>query len=164
MFHLDLPNVYKVLNNGKFEIDETVFGASEGEEDKDESSSSQNDDRRRGSQQPIVVVSIFGSTWNQSVRGSNPRFKRAFQLALDGFGTVSLYNKCGIGGEGKVGTNRIPGQSEQNTQFDDNGIKQSKAYGEFNQGEGESAQSEKVEGAKQSRNLASEGQQIGVSK
>ncbi|ODN03335.1 Protein SMG8 [Orchesella cincta] len=49
--------------------------------------------------QTIVVVSIFGSTVYEAVQGT--RFKRAFQLALDGFGTAALYNGASGGGKEK---------------------------------------------------------------
>ena len=88
MFHLDLPNVYKVLNNGKFKLDETVRGRRGSSSS--EGASATNDVWS----QPVVVVSLFGSTWNEAIRGSR-KGRRAFQLALDAFGTVSLYGGSG---------------------------------------------------------------------
>lgn len=85
MFHLDLPNVYKVLNNREFQSNEKLV-SNEGGDTGDPTSTKEN-----GKNDTIVVVSIFGSSLYQVVRGS--RFKRAFQLALDGFGTLALLNE-----------------------------------------------------------------------
>ncbi|CAL8143601.1 unnamed protein product [Orchesella dallaii] len=99
MFHLDLPNVYKVLTNGEFILDEAT---------------SPDHDLRS---QPVVIVSIFGSSVYKAVRGT--RFKRAFQLALDGFGTSALYNSKGddtIGGGGNEGDGKEKSSTDENTQ------------------------------------------------
>jgi hypothetical protein len=47
----------------------------------------------------LVVVSIFGST-TFSRTLPLPTFKRAFQLALDNFGSLALYSKPEKGTEG----------------------------------------------------------------
>ena len=43
----------------------------------------------------LMVISVFGSSHYFTQR--QPGFKRAFQLALDGFGSLSLFSKGEMG-------------------------------------------------------------------
>ncbi len=114
MFHLDLPNVYKVLSNGEIKLEELggVYsggnwsfgggnggggnkedgGERRGGEEKNKSSESRKEGEEDVRKKEIVVVSVFGSSVHQAV-GGRGRYKRAFQLALDAFGTVGMYGE-----------------------------------------------------------------------
>lgn len=128
MFHLDLPNVYKVLSNGEIKLEELGgvysggkwnFGGGNGgggnkeegggggeEKNKSSESKKEEEDARK---KEIVVVSIFGSSVHQAV-GGRGRYKRAFQLALDAFGTVGMYGR-GEGDRRKKGNSEKEGNA-----------------------------------------------------
>lgn len=108
MFHLDLPNVYKVISKSEFKLDETFIRSESsekssedgggngdtGEEPKGGGDTAKEQPKRKKDvwSKQIIVVSVFGSSFYRAVPSKErARFKRAFQLSLDAFGTVKMF-------------------------------------------------------------------------